>query len=47
MYDYRNWTSERRAAVVLERRLRGYPWHGPPLKAVDEFNHCEFTRNRI
>jgi putative transposase len=30
MYDYRKWTTEQRAAAVLERRQRGFPWHGPP-----------------
>ncbi|MEN6450503.1 MAG: hypothetical protein ABFC96_08435 [Thermoguttaceae bacterium] len=30
MYDYRNWTPEQRAAAVVERKNRRYPWHGPP-----------------
>ena len=29
-YDYRDLTAEERAAVVEERRRRGYPLHGPP-----------------
>jgi putative transposase len=30
MYDYRTWTPQQRAAAVVERRLHGYPLHGPP-----------------
>jgi putative transposase len=30
MYDYRSWSPEQRAAVVAQRKQRGYPWHGPP-----------------
>jgi putative transposase len=30
VYDYRRWTPEQRAAAVVERRSRGFPWHGPP-----------------
>jgi len=29
-YEYRYMTSEERAAVVEERRQRGYPLHSPP-----------------
>ena len=30
MYDYRQMTPKQRAAVVAERKKRGYPWHAPP-----------------
>ncbi len=29
-YEYRQMTPEERAAIVEERRLRGYPLHAPP-----------------
>ncbi|MGD2164372.1 MAG: hypothetical protein PVH50_02465 [Anaerolineae bacterium] len=29
-YDYRDMTPEERAAVIDERRRRGYPLHAPP-----------------
>lgn len=38
MYEYRNLPPEEQAKLVLERRRRGYPWHGPPhLEAPGEF----------
>ena len=30
MYDYRRMSPEERAAVVSERKTRGWPWHSPP-----------------
>src|SRR6476469_2164295 len=30
MYDYRRLTPHEQAALVAERRRRGFPWHGPP-----------------
>jgi len=30
MYEYRHLTPAEQAAIVAERRQRGFPWHGPP-----------------
>jgi putative transposase len=30
MYDYRTWTPEQKAAIVVQRQKDSLPWHGPP-----------------